>query len=122
MTTHLDRMRERIASLSSSDPELHKIIEELSSEIEELKAKALGDNISTAPVTDNANEDVERVYSRLASQRVADLIAAYNKAYFEQYSEYTRFVIAKALCKLAADARKEPSKLWVSLVNTAGLM
>lgn len=123
MTDRQHRMRQGIASLASSDiTEAQKTIDALHSEIEDLKAQALGKEISDVPDVELSSKDVARVYTALKTQRVADLHAAYNKGYFDGYSEYTRFVIAKALVQLASDSKMEPAALWTTLVNKAGRM
>lgn len=120
MTDKTQRMRERIASMASAggsgDPKYDKLV----SELETLKAQMLSSEVGDTPDTAHAQSDIDLVYQSLSKQRVADLIIAYNKQYFIRYSEYTRFVIASALVKLAIDVKKDPAPLWTTLVNSTG--
>lgn len=112
---------ERLQGLASGTASLQQTIVELHRRLDEVTAERDAQELES-PDVEHSEPHVREVMRKLEGQRIADLRRSYNREFFEGYSMYARYVVARALVRLAAAKNAEPDPLWHKLEETLGKM
>lgn len=116
-----DIIADTVEPTAENSKALIALARKLLDDIAELK-----DQIDKSPDADES-EDKSHKYEQefratLSGKNVSDLKLFYTRSVFEELKPSTRYIVAKALCEYAIEQNKEPSRLWLSLTASAGVI
>lgn len=109
-----------------NEEDLKRKVVELSTELEELKAKVFADDAAenfidyTEP---KVRSTVEAVIAQLEPMRSADIHFLYQEPFFEGLkTNYARAIIAAACVEVTGKQKSKRNELWETLMTNGGVL